>query len=110
MTRNLVVTLAILVPLAAAVTTRTVEQGAGTASPDMNAFFQVGPDATERPGVPKGEVRGPFVLPSQAYLGTQHTYWLYVHPISPSRTQQSGAIAGAIDRLNTTASTIAMRA
>ena len=26
----------------------------------------------------KGEVRGPFVLPSQAYPGTQHTYWVYV--------------------------------
>ena len=29
-------------------------------------------------GVPKGEVRGPFTLPSQAYPGTQHTYWVYV--------------------------------
>ena len=26
----------------------------------------------------KGEVRGPFTLPSQAYPGTQHTYWVYV--------------------------------
>lgn len=29
-------------------------------------------------GVPKGEIRGPFVIPSQAYPGTQHTYWVYV--------------------------------
>jgi enterochelin esterase family protein len=28
--------------------------------------------------VPKGEVRGPFTLPSEAYPGTQHTYWVYV--------------------------------
>ncbi len=28
--------------------------------------------------IPKGELRGPFVLPSQAYPGTQHTYWLHV--------------------------------
>ena len=28
--------------------------------------------------MPKGEVRGPFTLPSQAYPGTQHTYWVYV--------------------------------
>ena len=29
-------------------------------------------------GVPKGEIRGPFVLPSQVFPGTQHTYWIYV--------------------------------
>jgi enterochelin esterase family protein len=28
--------------------------------------------------VARGEVRGPFTLPSQAYPGTQHTYWVYV--------------------------------
>src|SRR5207253_1284335 len=27
---------------------------------------------------PKGEIKGPFTLPSQAYPGTQHTYWIYV--------------------------------
>jgi enterochelin esterase family protein len=26
----------------------------------------------------KGDVRGPYTLPSQAYAGTQHTYWVYV--------------------------------
>ena len=29
-------------------------------------------------GVPKGEIRGPFTLPSGVYPGTQHTYWVYV--------------------------------
>jgi enterochelin esterase family protein len=29
-------------------------------------------------GVPKGEIRGPYHLASQAYPGTQHTYWVYV--------------------------------
>src|SRR5258708_22386881 len=48
------------------------------AGPDMNAFYQVGPDSLPHDGVPKGDVRGPFVLPSQAYPGTQHTYWIYV--------------------------------
>jgi enterochelin esterase family protein len=28
--------------------------------------------------VPKGEIRGPFTLPSKVYPGTQHTYWIYV--------------------------------
>ena len=28
--------------------------------------------------MPKGEIRGPYTLPSQAYPGTQHTYWVYV--------------------------------
>ena len=38
----------------------------------------LGPDSQSHEGVPKGEVRGPFTLPSQAYPGTQHTYWVYV--------------------------------
>jgi enterochelin esterase family protein len=29
-------------------------------------------------GVPKGDVEGPFTLPSKIYPGTQHTYWVYV--------------------------------
>ena len=45
---------------------------------DLNAYYQIGPDSLAQDGVPKGEVRGPFVLPSQAYPGTQHTYWVYV--------------------------------
>ena len=48
------------------------------AAPDVNAYYLYGPDSVEHEGVPKGDVRGPFVLPSQAYPGTQHTYWLYV--------------------------------
>ena len=43
-----------------------------------DAHYQLGPDSFEREGVPKGEVRGPFTLPSEAYPGTQHTYWVYV--------------------------------
>ena len=46
--------------------------------PDMNVYYQLGPDSLPHDGVPKGEVRGPFTLPSQAYPGTQHTYWVYV--------------------------------
>ncbi len=46
---------------------------------DMNAYYTLGPDSLEREGVPRGELRGPFVLPnSQAYPGTQHTYWVHV--------------------------------
>jgi enterochelin esterase family protein len=45
-------------------------------SPDIH--YQLGPDSLPRDGVPKGEIRGPFTLPSQAYPGTQHTYWIYV--------------------------------
>ena len=49
-----------------------------TAAPNPDAHYQLGPDSFEREGVAKGEVRGPFTLPSQAYPGTQHTYWVYV--------------------------------
>ena len=45
-------------------------------NPDMH--YQLGPDSYPRDGVPKGDVRGPFTLPSEAYPGTQHTYWIYV--------------------------------
>ena len=45
-------------------------------NPDM--YYQLGPDSLPRDGVPKGEIRGPFTLPSKAYEGTQHTYWVYV--------------------------------
>jgi enterochelin esterase family protein len=34
-------------------------------------------------------VRGPFVLPSQAYPGTQHTYWVYVPAQYDSATAAS---------------------
>jgi enterochelin esterase family protein len=51
---------------------------AAPSAPDTDAHYQLGPDSLPREGVPKGEVRGPFVIPSQAYPGTQHTYWVYV--------------------------------
>jgi enterochelin esterase-like enzyme len=51
-------------------------QAAPASNPD--AFYQLGPDSLPHDGVPKGEVRGPFTLPSEAYPGTQHTYWVYV--------------------------------
>src|SRR4051794_29289247 len=47
-------------------------------APDYNAYYQIGPDSLHHDGIPAGEIRGPFVLPSQAYPGTQHTYWVYV--------------------------------
>ncbi len=43
-----------------------------------NSQYRLGPDSLPQEGVPKGEIRGPFVLPSNAYPGTQHTYWVYV--------------------------------
>lgn len=46
------------------------------ANPDI--YYHLGPDSLPQNGVPKGEIRGPFHLPSQAYPGTLHTYWVYV--------------------------------
>src|SRR5579885_1727359 len=48
------------------------------AAPNPDAHYQLGPDSLPQEGVPKGEIRGPFTLPSNAYPGTQHTYWVYV--------------------------------
>ena len=53
-----------------------IAQSAPPPNPDIH--YQLGPDSLPRDGVPKGEVRGPFTLPSEAYPGTQHTYWVYV--------------------------------
>ena len=52
--------------------------GQAMTTPDVNAYYLYGPDSLEHDGVPKGEVRGPFVIASRAYPGTQHTYWVYV--------------------------------
>lgn len=49
-----------------------------TPKPSPDAFYRLGPDSMSQEGVPKGEIRGPFVLPSTAYPGTQRTYWVYV--------------------------------
>ncbi len=46
--------------------------------PGSDDFFKLGPDSLKQEGVPHGEVRGPFTLPSKVFEGTQHTYWVYV--------------------------------
>ena len=61
---------------AVVVNARPQNQAAPVPNPD--AHYQLGPDSFARDGVATGEVRGPFTLPSQAYPGTQHTYWVYV--------------------------------
>lgn len=45
-------------------------------NPDIH--YRLGPDSLSQEGVPKGVMKGPFTLPSEAYPGTQHTYWVYV--------------------------------
>src|SRR6266702_8299955 len=47
-------------------------------TPNTDGFYRLAPDALAQDGVPQGEIRGPFTLPSQVYPGTQHTYWVYV--------------------------------
>ncbi len=46
--------------------------------PNPNSQYRLGPDSMPQEGVPKGEIRGPFVIQSKVYPGTQHTYWVYV--------------------------------
>ena len=67
-------TTALLVLLAAI----AAQQAPAAPMPNPDLHYQLGPDSLPRVGVPKGEVRGPFTLPSEAYPGTQHTYWVYV--------------------------------
>jgi enterochelin esterase family protein len=46
--------------------------------PNPDTQYRLGPDSLAQEGVPKGEMRGPFTLPSSVFPGTQHTYWVYV--------------------------------
>jgi hypothetical protein len=67
--------------IAVAVAVALVALGSAPAAqdaPNPDGFYRLGPDSLEQEGVPKGEIRGPFTLPSTAYPGTQHTYWVYV--------------------------------
>jgi enterochelin esterase family protein len=45
-------------------------------NPDV--VYHLGPDSMEQDAVPRGEIRGPFTLPTTIFPGTQHTYWVYV--------------------------------
>src|SRR5450631_976287 len=47
-------------------------------TPNTDIHYKLAVDAIPEEGVPKGEMKGPFTLPSKAYPGTQHTYWVYV--------------------------------
>ena len=53
------------------------QQPSGPA-PNADSQYRLGPDSLPQKDVPKGEIRGPFTLPSKVYPGTQHTYWVYV--------------------------------
>ena len=53
-------------------------QASPLATPSPDSQYRLGPDSMPQDGVPKGEIRGPFTLPSKVYPGTQHTYWVYV--------------------------------
>ncbi len=67
------ITLAAVFLLAAAAFAQTQAQ-----APNTEAHYKLAPDAVPQEGVPKGQIKGPFTLPSHAYPGTQHTYWIYV--------------------------------
>jgi enterochelin esterase-like enzyme len=63
-------------------------QNPAPAAPNPDTFYKLGPDSLEQEGVPKGQMRGPFTLPSTVYPGTQHTYFVYVpaqyNPATPT--------------------------
>jgi enterochelin esterase family protein len=47
-------------------------------TPNTDIHYNLAPDAIRQEGVPEGGIKGSFTLPSKAYPGTQHTYWVYV--------------------------------
>jgi enterochelin esterase-like enzyme len=56
----------------------TLAISAWAQAPNPDAFYHLGPDSLPQDSVPKGELRGPFYLPSQVFPGTSHTYFVYV--------------------------------
>jgi len=70
---------AVIVLLTACIGPATAQRARGGPGPsEFDAFYSLGPDSLPRDGVPKGEVRGPFKLPSKAFPGVEHSYWVYV--------------------------------
>ncbi|HXJ96589.1 MAG TPA: alpha/beta hydrolase-fold protein [Terriglobia bacterium] len=65
-------------PASPAATAGQGQRPAMAETPNTDIYYRLAPDALPQDGVPQGEIRGPFTLPSQAYPGTQHTYWVYV--------------------------------
>jgi enterochelin esterase family protein len=57
---------------------QTPNRPAMAETPNTDIYYKLAVDAIPQDGVPKGEIKGPFTLPSTAYPGTQHTYWVYV--------------------------------
>ena len=49
-----------------------------TSGQGFDDFYTLGPDSMPHEGVPKGEINGPHVLPSNVFPGTQHDFWVYV--------------------------------
>src|SRR5438128_2205240 len=65
-------------PTTAPATADRRQRPAMAQAPNTDLYYKLAPDAIPQDGVPRGEMKGPFTLPSQAYPGTQHTYWVYV--------------------------------
>lgn len=57
--------------------------------PEPDEFYQLGPDSLPQPGVPKGQIKGPFKLPSQVYPNIEHVYRVYVPASYDPRTPAS---------------------
>jgi enterochelin esterase family protein len=69
----------LLAALAGGFGTSLRAQGQGqNQGPDPGLAYHLGPDSMPQDGAPKGKLRGPFTLPSRAFPGTRHTYWIYV--------------------------------
>ena len=61
-------TIALVIVCAGGVAAQRAPGGPARPS-EFDAFYSLGPDSLPRDGVPKGDVRGPFKLPSAAYPG-----------------------------------------
>src|SRR5438552_14177532 len=78
MKQSLLIATLLATLLATQAFSQTPQRPAMAETPNTDVYYKLAPDAIVQDGVPKGEIKGPFTLPSEAYPGTQHTYWIYV--------------------------------
>jgi hypothetical protein len=58
-------------------------------TPNTDIYYRLAPDALVRDGVPKGAIRGPFTLPSQAYRHPAYVLDLCTGAVRPGHGHQS---------------------
>ena len=75
--------------------TRATAQQPPATTPNPDSQYRLGPDSLPQEGVPKGEIRGPFTLPSEVYSGhPAHLLGLRPGAVRPGRAGGPDGLPG----------------